>query len=80
MTDTPQELLRVVARLPESERHARKDELLKKYSSQFATPLHRQILECLVGDSCTSLAAQSWASTLVREEASGEQKSDPEQP
>ena len=72
MTDNPQDILRSVARIPEGDRHAQKDEILGKYSTKLVTPLHRQILECLVGEHCTSLAAKSWATTLVREASGGE--------
>lgn len=71
MTDSPQDILRRVARMSESVRHEQKDALLQKYTSQLSSPMHRQILDCLVGRPCTSLAAKSWASTLIREESQG---------
>ena len=69
MSESPNDLLLQVARIPEAERHERRAELLRTYTPQLSMPLHRQILDCLVGEPCTSLVAQSWASALSREKS-----------
>ena len=67
MTDASEDVLRSVAQMPENVRHEKSDELVSQFSDQLVMPLHRQILDCLVGRHCTSKAAQSWANSLIRE-------------
>jgi hypothetical protein len=67
MTDVTEDILRRVARMAESDRYGRAEELVHQYGEKLAMPLHRQILDCLVGRRCTSRAARSWAESLMRE-------------
>ena len=69
MAESPHDILRRVARMPKDARQDQREDLIRRYQPQLTVPLHRQILDCLVGRPCKSLAAKSWAASLVREEA-----------
>lgn len=71
MPPSPLELLSQVARIPEAERLAERHELKSRFAPKLATTLQRDVLACLLGEPCSSAAAQAWAQALIDESGTG---------
>lgn len=75
MPPSPLELLSQVARIPEAERLAARDELKSRFAPKLATTLQKDVLACLLGEPCSSAAAQAWAQALLDESDRGSEES-----
>lgn len=71
MAPSPLELLAQIARIPEPERLAERVDLKSRFGPKLATTLQRDVLACLLGEPCSSAAAQAWAQALLDESDAG---------